>query len=127
MRLLPALLFLLIFPVSLSAQCIDIDTTGWTKDDKNLRVGIAYNMVYTSTGINSVPHMEGESICFPDSIPNLSGILTKKKMADRIVSNAAENTARQTAFDNEKRVRREALESKFTPDELKAMKELVHD
>ncbi len=48
------------------AECVTLDTSGWTQNKKNMRMPVAYALAYES-GQNIVPTVSGKDICFEGS------------------------------------------------------------
>ena len=61
------------------ASCVTIDTTDWTQEEKNLRIGVAYQQVYEA-GFNVVPTVEKDDICFASEDFKPEEILTEKDL-----------------------------------------------
>ena len=53
------------------ASCVTLDTSAWTQDQRNARVAVAYDLAFKS-GVNEVPTVVGEEICFPAFDPLLT-------------------------------------------------------
>ena len=82
------------------ASCVTLDTSAWTQDQRNLRQAVAYDLAFQS-GVNEVPTVTGEEICFPTLDPAAlitgSAMLTRHAELEAIRQAAATDEANRLA------------------------------
>ena len=82
------------------ASCVTLDTSAWTQDQRNARVAVAYDLAFKS-GVNEVPTVVGEEICFPAFDPAAliteSSLLTRHADLEAIRQAAATDEANRLA------------------------------
>jgi len=82
---------------SVWASCVTLDTSAWTQDQRNLRQAVAYDLAFQS-GINEVPTVTGDQICFPTLDP--TSLITSSSMLTRHADLEAIRQAAATAEAN---------------------------
>jgi len=116
-------LLLFMFSMNLYAQCVTIDTSTWTQDQKNLRKAKVYYFIYNQLGINEVPQISGDQICVTSDIVGLETMFSKQAIFDRIVVDKQNSVNDKAVEATAKATRRTALLAKYSTADLDAMKE----
>jgi len=118
------LLLLVVFCHEVYAQreCVTVDTSSWTQDQKNLRESITYRLAFEA-GQDLIPSVEDDQICFESPIFNISSIITEKTLLDKIESERIRSVSEVAQIEQERTDRDVSIRSKlatigFTSEEI---------
>lgn len=97
------ILGLLLMATPAWAECVTLDRSTWTQEQKNFTEAITYRMVFLA-GENIAPKLTGEELCFEGSKLDLKSLLTEQAILEAY----AVETAAREAEDEQARLEQDA-------------------
>jgi len=94
-------LFSLLFCPVVFAECVTLDTSAWTQDQKNMRQSVVYSLIYEASE-NIVPTIRGDQICFKNSTVDVGLIITEQSVLARYTSD--ESKRQQNMADEQQEI-----------------------